>query len=748
MSLQFEPAWSWLAVVGLFAVALAVIRSAYPSQIQHLAQPKQRLLQLCRLTFLLLLFLVALRPSISVTNQDPTKSVLYLLADSSRSMQTEDAGGGRTRRAAVAEFSESLKPTLETLAERCEIRRRDFAETLTVADTTGDTAEGRLTAFGRILDLASEDMAQDRVAAVLLLSDGRQAAFGSLDTDPATAARRLGRQQRPIYSVGYGGSAAGGSQLDLSLEELDLSREVFQGNVLPVRVRLKSTGAGGRPVTVRVLLENRSGVAEGKSGTLEPAAAIESAKPVLQVTPGSDADEQTLQLQLVPEQSGDLKLAVEAEPLPGEARRTNNRVETIIRVRRGGIRVACFDIIRTEQKWLRKINDSSRVQLDFYAIRSGTLASPQQIPDRCFEPGRYDAFIIGDVPASAFRPDQLQALARCCGRGAGLMMIGGRRNFGEGGYGQTVLAALLPVELPLVNPQITGPRKMLPSRDGLSHFVMQIAAPDQNRQRWEQIPPLTGANSLQLKNNSLAQILAVSEDGQPLLIGQGTGAGRVLAFAGDTTWQWSMQGFEEEHARFWRQIIFWLTRKETDDSQSVWIQASPRDLSPGMPTELSFGARDAQGQPLPNVQFQVEVTDPSGKAISAAPRTSGDSAVAEFAETLLPGDYWARVRALQQGQPIGNIGVTRFHVLQRDVELDEPAPDFALLRELSHASGGEFLTEEQLREKLQKWASEGLPGVSVRRQERISLWDNWGSLLLLTAVLTTEWVLRRRSGLA
>jgi hypothetical protein len=167
-----------------------------------------------------------------------------------------------------------------------------------------------------------------------------------------------------------------------------------------------------------------------------------------------------------------------------------------------------------------------------------------------------------------------------------------------------------------------------------------------------------------------------------------------------------------------------------------------------MPTELTFGARDPQGQPLPGIQFQAEVVDPSGKAISVAPRSSGDSAVADFTETALPGDYWARVRALQNGQPIGNIGVTRFHVLQRDPELDEPAPDFALLRELAHASGGEFLTEEQLLEKLQKWADEGLPGLSVRRQERISLWDNWGTLLLLTALLTAEWFLRRRSGLA
>jgi hypothetical protein len=167
-----------------------------------------------------------------------------------------------------------------------------------------------------------------------------------------------------------------------------------------------------------------------------------------------------------------------------------------------------------------------------------------------------------------------------------------------------------------------------------------------------------------------------------------------------------------------------------------------------MPTELTFGARDPQGQPLTDLQFQVEVVNPEGKASSLVPRSLGDSSAAEFSETLLPGDYWARVRALRDGQPFGNIGVTRFHVLQRDPELDDPAADFALLREISHASGGEFLSEDQLRKKLQSWVDQGLPGLSVRRQEQISLWDNWGTLLLLTAILTTEWTLRRRSGLA
>ena len=79
-------------------------------------------------------------------------------------------------------------------------------------------------------------------------------------------------------------------------------------------------------------------------------------------------------------------------------------------------------------------------------------------------PGNYDGFIIGDVPADAFTPQQIQQLAICCNRGAGLMMTGGRENFGKGGYGKTILAPLFPVELPPENLQLTEPQKMLPSQ--------------------------------------------------------------------------------------------------------------------------------------------------------------------------------------------------------------------------------------------------------------------------------------------
>lgn len=121
---------------------------------------------------------------------------------------------------------------------------------------------------------------------------------------------------------------------------------------------------------------------------------------------------------------------------------------------------------------------------------------------------------------------------------------------------------------------------------------MQIAAADQNRSRWDELPPLTGSNLFVQKQAALAQVLAVSDSGHPLLIGQHVGAARILVFAGDTTWQnWYMEGYPEEHTRFWRQAILWLTQKDADLDRRVWVVANPRDLTPGQPTELSFRAR-------------------------------------------------------------------------------------------------------------------------------------------------------------
>jgi uncharacterized membrane protein len=748
MRLYVEPIWPWWLLVLAVAAMIGALIVAYPRRIRHLPPGTQRLLIGLRVLVLLLILVLMLRPVFIVKQSDDSDSLFYILTDASRSMQTADEAGGTSRRAALLKTLEQAQSALDDLGRKVELRYRDFSESIQTVAQPGTAAEGTFTAHGAVLEAVAEEAGRARVSGIVLLGDGKQAATGQLDTDPLQAARLMGRQQRPVYSVVYGGLDAGDTSLDLALSELDLSRDVFRGNVLPIRVRLKTAGAQGRPVRIRVYLEDRTKAQPGESGELRLVDADQQNHSVILHRSKTAAEEIDLQLDIVPDQVGDLKLMVEAEPLQGEVRTTNNRVETIVRVRQGGIRVAYIDIVRPEQKWLRQTNTSGRIQLDFHWIRSGRFLKRSVIPDQFFEPGNYDAFILGDVPAAAFRSGQLAALRRCLDLGAGLMMIGGLNTFGAGGYERTPIAQLIPVELSdRGDEQLTGPQKMLPTRDGLGSYVMQIASPEQVSERWSRLPPLVGANLLRRRNASLAQVLAASESGTPLLIGQQVGLSRVLAFAGDTTWQWAMHGFAEEHQRFWRQVIFWLTKKEMDNEQAVWVNAEPRDVSPGDQVELAMGARDDAGAPLTDVDLVATVTTPSGEEKSLSPRRDNDRFIADFRDTTESGDYWVRVRASRNGESLGPLAITRFNVNSRDPELDSPAADPSMMREIAHLSGGDFLTADELISRLEQWAEQGLPGANLERTERTTLWDNWIVLLALVTLLTAEWAIRKKRGL-
>jgi uncharacterized membrane protein len=749
MNLTFEPIWSWPFIILVSAVILGVILGGYRTRIRHLPRTRRQMLWTLRLMLALLICFWMLRPQLRLESRDETDAVLYVLSDTSRSMQTPDEVGGTTRFDAVKSTHEDIAPLLEELGEQVEIRMRSFSDALSVADPSTDAPEGPLTAIGATLEEMAQESAADRVAAVILLGDGRQTSTGQKDVDPVLVARRLSRQQTPVYSVTYGRGEVSGNALDVSVSELDVSRDVFVRNVVPLRVRLRTSGVQGRPIRVRVLLEDRSQQTGGQSGPMV-AISPDTENRTLYVHQSEEVtDDLVLDLQFVPQNVGELKLQIEAEPLDDEVRKTNNRVETIIRVRQGGIRVAYFDKIRSEQHWLRRIARSSRIELRYQPIREGRFSDRNDFQDDWFEIGNFDAFIIGDVPAEVFGKERLDALYRCCENGAGLMMTGGFENYGAGGYHNTPLARLLPVEMSADDDQLTDPITMHPTEIGRSSSIMQISSPELNRQRWSELPPLSGANLLRPTSGGFAQVLAESPTGAPLLIGQSVGSSRVLAFAGDTTWQWYMHEDwgAEAYQRFWRQVIFWITKKDADSDARIWVNVEPRNIMPGRTAQLTFGARDEQGVPIASAEYDVTVSSPEGTLNTLMPRRVDDQAAADFEDTLQPGDYWVHVNAKQDGTALPGTAITRFLVNDRDAELDDPAADPGLMREIAHISGGDALTPQALIERLQEWIDEGLPGLSMTHSERLSLWDNWYSLLLFVLLLCMEWGIRKKSGL-
>jgi len=755
-----EPVWSW-PVVALLAVALpALVLLTYPKRVSHLPKQTRQLLIGTRLAASVILIFAMVRPEIQLTETDVKAAVMLIAADASRSMTTQDGPGGTTRRQALAQTLNDNSDRLDSIGRQIDIRYFDFdafSRPVNPTDETGfsSTAEGTQTAIGDVLKLMIQESQGQQAVGLILLTDGAQRTIDPNAADPRTVARELGQLQIPVLPVPYGEAGLTSEALDIAVDDLAVAPVAFVKNTVPVAATVRISGAAGRRFRVQLLVEDRQGSGPLESGKLVAPAAISGSRPFREVQTTDNLETLTVPLSFVPQTPGEFRIAVQVEPIEGELRTTNNRRDTLITIQRGGITVAYFDVPREESKFLKSVNQSRQIQLDFFRVNPGQFAERTRIDSTVFDEGRYDIFLIGDVAAKAIGGDNLDLLEKRLEAGAGLMMIGGFYSFGLGGYARTPLSAYLPVRMTRQQTQGQGqiaadlhydnPLQMVPTEAGLRHFIMQLSQ-SKNRQTWLSLPELQGANKLQEKN-AFVEVLARSSDGLPLLFATESGRARVLALAADTTYAWAVGEKVAEYQRFWRQTILWLARKEQDSDQPVWVTADPRNFSPGATVPIRFGVRDEEGKPLSDAEFTVEITGPDGEQQTVQARQAGDEFFSQFSETATGGIYRVIVSASRNGQPYGGQATTRFLVDTQDLELDNPATDSTLLEEIALQTGGRILAPEELATYLDDLIENGPPNVMQKRVTRVTLWDNWWVLLLFSAFLSTEWFLRKKRGL-
>ncbi len=763
MTLHFNPIWSWPSVLLTAVGLIALVLRTYPPRIRHLPPLWRRLLLGLRLLVAFVLILAMFRPELRQQDEDDDeRRVMLVLNDASRSMQTRDIAGGASRRESVQQTLKSVDGLFTDLKDIVDVRFFDFAKELTPTDTVTADAEGEQTAIGHILDEALKTVDRDDLAAILVLSDGMQRALPPVDGDPRRIAEQIAShpvRRVPVSTIGFGSEVLEGAS-DLAVEEINVASEVFVKTTVPVTGRIRATGAAGRSLTVRVLLEDRSGKQPGETGELKEIPATSTSRPVMKLTPLSNAEMLPFELSFVPPQAGEYKLAVQVEELDGELKTTNNQRATIINVGKGGLKIAYFDKPYWEQKYIRLAGSSKKIDIDFFAIRPTPFIDQNKLDPKIFEDQggeNYDAYIIGDVPREVFGDENLQQLADRVRDGAGLLMLGGFKTLGPGGYAASALEPLLPVDLraDTEDAHYLEDLPMRPTRDGVNHFVMRLGSAADSSEAWAKLPPLQSGNRLREKNAAVQVLAATNPDypraGIPLLFTQDVGGSRVMTFAGDTTWQWVMSGEEEIHQQFWRQMLLYLTHKELDADQPVWATSRPRRVFPGQPVELEFGARTATGEPIPDANFTVRVLPPADDEGNTAerkvsPRRSADTHTATVRETAPSGDHWVRVSAEKDGQSLGPDAWTRYLVEARDLELDNPSANPELLREISQTTGGRFLTPEELPGYLQDLINN--PPRSLAEQvQSTRLWDNWWFLLAFVGLLTLEWAIRKKRGL-
>lgn len=732
MTISFSPIGPWPVVAAGGAAVMGLTIWAYRIRLRGTTGRWRHVALGLRLAAVLLALLAALRPSLVRSEKKKQAASILVLLDRSRSMIIGDEVRGETRWATALKSVEVARAAIKSLPPTVDAKYYQFDSTLR-DHKAGDASppEGRETAIGSALLEAVKRQAGKRIALVILLSDGA----GNAGTPALAAAQRLKAQQMPVAAIGFGSNVSDTSK-DLAVRDLTAGPTVFVKNQLQVRGTIGVRGFPDQPIEVELHVEGETNPVARR--TIRP--------------PANATTVAVSGLTYTPQTPGEKLVTLKVKPKAGELVTTNNDVSTFLTVLKGGLNVLYVQGPSPvwEPKFLTRALDASPdIQETLKVLRRPADASGGELADSEFAPLKYDVYILGDLPANHLTRVQRKLLADAVEKeGAGLIMLGGQSSFGAGGWANTDLARVLPVDINPGDGEIEpeGGIRVIPNATGLENYVLQLNPSRAESLRiWESLPPIPGANRLGTAKPA-ALVLAQTPDRQPLLVGSEVGRGRSLAFGGET-WIWARATDEGRlaHQKFWRQAVLWLAHKEDQGENKVKVTLDRRRLAVGEKVDITVVARDAKNQPIPDVKPEVNVAPEPRQGVPEEVEvfTRAGEGRGSYTATGKPGEYRVSVKATRDGKEIGR-DTARFLVYQDDRELENPAADLASLRQIAEATSGEYLAPEQLARYLKSLNVDEFTEYTSLTEHRI--WDNWPFLLTFIALLTAEWFIRKRHG--
>jgi uncharacterized membrane protein len=710
-----------------------------------------------RLGALLLAFLVVLRPALAFRDELKAPSVLIIAVDDSQSMTIQDEFDGQSRWERLRRVLEKCEPALRKLREEhnVTVALHRFSEGVRPFDPedAAAAADGKRSEYGLMLHTLHERYRGERyLRGLVVMGDG---ADNGARHEPLSVAGQWRGLPCPIHTFAFGKTTSSDRQSDIALTGItaEPSPVPVKGKLV-VKATADAPGFENREVRVRLFLDDK----EVPILVNDREEAVH--KQVLRLTTGNEV----VAACNAPAKPGEVKVTLKIDKLDGELTEFNNQVSTFVTVSKEGIGVLYVDKRREERAYLLEaLASDPRVRVHRVTLGGGPGAGPAEPDLFHFQDRAYDVIVIGDVTADEVRRADPGAAATIkqlvTEKGAGVMMIGGRRNFANGGWQKTPLADVLPIDMS-ADGEIpdTTPISLTLTDAGKSHYLLRLADnPAGNAAAWDGLK-LYGLSRMGKLKATVGDVLLRSAAGDDILAASRSDAGRAIAFAGDTTYLWVRPPKGDEyHERFWRQLVLWLAHQEEAEG-NVWVKPDVRRLAAGGRLGFSAGVRGKGGLDLKDATFEAKVIGPGGARVPVDLVRTKDEDRGTFWKTDAPGEYELVVQGSAKdsdGQTVSGQASAHFLVYQDDAEMTRRAADHEFLKRLAAAGGGKFHSgdEEELTRYLRDLPSQPLAGL----RPKANMWPDWrrsslsafppALLLAFAALLSLEWFCRRRWGM-
>lgn len=553
----------------------------------------------------------------------------------------------------------------------------------------------------------------------------------------------------PVFAVGVG-QTEGFS--DVRIAKLGAPDFAFRGREFKIELTIQASGMKGKTVP---LYFNR-----GKNLITTRPIAIDS-----------DEYEQKVTLAFTPKELGTHAFSVNIPPQPGEQIVPNNHKEFKVDVHRDKIRILTlsgspawnYRFLRMAMKQDPLIELVSfvflRTPTDTVDVPESQLSLiPFPIDDIFLEELKnFDVIFFDDFShRSYFNPVYLERVRDFVRDGGGLAMFGGTRAFDSGGYAESALREVLPVELDgkgSFETRASVQAALTPA--GRAHPITRLLPdPKANEEAWRKIPALTGLNQVRgVRGETLLTAGAPgSSGGAPLLAIGRYGKGRTLALMTDDAWRWNFiavgnKETPQNHLKLMRQAVRWLAQEPS--FEQVQLRPIPA-TQPGEKAAIKLRVLKDDFTPTREASVQVRVFSPEGEPIlvSVAPEAEEGEYAGEFTPTR-EGTYRVEAEASLGGKVLGR-DKTSFNAAYFYGEADDGRPRLDLLKQIAETSKGEYIPIEDWNDKtLERIAArlESIAPSEIVEQRQTRLWSNLWPFTIMLGLLSIEWWMRRKWGL-
>ncbi len=789
------------SVQGLWVAALVLLSGAlawwlYRRSPQVISASRRRLLAALRIAFLALLALILLKPVLAFTVEGSVRRLLVLLVDDSLSMRIRDPRTELDSRKRAAIALGTLHPTnglrqslpenaaapleapsrvelvkaalanprlnlLAQLEQEYDLVPFAFGQSLgelpretaaAKAKAAPDAAEALrrhswvqrldpqspLTALGDALRTVLSRQRGQPLAGIFLVTDGANNSGGS----PRESAALLRQDAVPLYTWGVGLT----SPRDLIVASLFAPDVAFVKEEASAVVRVRAQGFTGRKAALKLLLDGK----------------LAAERELVFAADG----EQTLTLSFVPGTPGDFELKASIEPLADETVKDNNSRSQRLKAIDTRIKTLMVEQSpRWEFRYLQAmLLRDRRIDLKCVLLEGDpNLArgtnSPylERFPQRKDELFKYDLVILGDADPRRLTVQNQENLNEWVSRfGGALIVVAGKRHM-PSGYRRSTLERMLPVELeaglaePAGDPVGDKPIRLELTASGRANPMLRLSdREEESAAIWKDLPPVYWVARV-ARPKPAAEVLLVDADParetragkMPVVAFQHYGLGQVMFVGTDNTWRWRRNVGEAHYTALWGQMMQRLTiQRLMGGSKRTQLAADRQNYATGERVAIYARLYSPAYEP---------VQDPSVQGVFGLRlgETGRRTPVTLRAIPEQPGLYRGELVAPAPGQyqffveqdpetPLD------FNVTEPAFEFSEPGMNDGLLTELARTSGGAFLREEDLHR---------LPGLIAAKAERVKspqeveLWCSPLYFLLLLALVSAEWILRKRSQL-